>query len=210
MAFTFHDKWRQRSTEDAGDAPDATPPPALATSAPVPAGAPKAGGESAPAKEEPPKTNPVLEPKGAPKEEREHAPAKEEPLPKANPVLDPALVMAPKAGAGAAPPLPNAPPLNALVAAVEDAPPAVAAAPPNAKAPAGAWAKEKSEEPPVPAKPAKSSANVQDRSKPQIVCKGSGLACGLRARTLFWRPCMGKQHAITYTHEHLWLSLVQN
>ena len=78
MAFTFHDEGRQRSTEDAGDAPDATPPPALATSAPVPAGAPKAGGES--------------------------APAKEEPLPNVNPVNEPALVLVPKAGAGRAPP----------------------------------------------------------------------------------------------------------
>ena len=96
----------------------------------APKGAPKAGGECAPATEEP-----------LPKAGRESAPAKEEPLPKANPVLEPALALAPKAEAGAAPTLPNPPP-NALVAAVEDAPPAVAAAPPNAEAPAGAWAKE--------------------------------------------------------------------
>ena len=90
----------------------------------APKGAPKAGGECAPATEEP-----------LPKAGRESAPAKEEPLPKANPVLEPALVMAPKAGAGAgaAPPLPNAPPPNALVAVVEDATRAV-----EAKAAAGA------------------------------------------------------------------------
>ena len=88
MAFTVHDEGRQKSTEDAG-APNAEPPPALAAaSAPVPAGAPKA--------------------------ERARAPEKEEPLPKANPVLEPALALAPKSGAGAAPnaPAPDAVPVD--------------------------------------------------------------------------------------------------
>jgi len=88
MAFTVHDEGRQKSTEDAG-APNAKPPPALAAaSAPVPAGAPKA--------------------------ERESAPEKEEPLAKANPVLEPALALAPKSGAGAAPnaPAPDAVPVD--------------------------------------------------------------------------------------------------
>ena len=88
MAFTVHDEGRQKSTEDTG-APNAKPPPALAAaSAPVPAGAPKA--------------------------ERARAPEKEEPLPKANPVLAPALALAPKAGAGAAPnaPAPDAVPVD--------------------------------------------------------------------------------------------------
>ena len=82
MAFTVHDEGRQKSTEDAKP-PNAKPPPALAAaSAPVPAGAPKA--------------------------ERESAPEKEEPL---NPVLEPALALAPKSGAGAAP---NAPAPDAV------------------------------------------------------------------------------------------------
>ena len=88
MAFTVHDEGRQKSTEDTG-APNAKPPPALAAaSAPVPAGAPKA--------------------------ERESAPEKEEPLAKANPVLEPALALAPKSGAGAAPnaPAPDAVPVD--------------------------------------------------------------------------------------------------
>ena len=52
----------------------------------------------------PPKAPPVAAPKGAPKAGGECAPATEEPLPNANPVNAPALVLVPKAGAGRAPP----------------------------------------------------------------------------------------------------------
>ena len=134
MAFTVHDEGRQKSTEDAG-APNAKPPPALAAaSAPVPAGAPKA--------------------------ERESAPEKEEPLPKANPVLEAALALAPKAGAGAAP---NAPAPDTLVA-VEDAPPAVAAGPPKEKPPAGAWAKAE----PAKEEPATGALAVVEDTSPVV------------------------------------------